>query len=191
MGKGRYTALAQPLAAPGQCFFSGEAGAEKGPYIDTGMRVTRDSPKFGRVYLSKHTVTEMYRELTTFENENPDEATASAIAEANKLAEESYADGYAAGFAACREEMKATLNAVVNALGNSASGSSVDDLTDLLADRPVDDEEADGIPPVPDEGAKGSKSGATKVAVGPDADSGSEEPGRVSGDSGNDGGILI
>ena len=181
MGKGRYTALAQPLAAPGQCFFSGEAGAAKGPYIDTGMHITRDNPKFGRVYLSRNAVTEMYRELQKFQDENPDEKTAAKREQIEADLKEKYDAGYAAGFEACRDEMKATFYAVANALGSSTDSATPDNLIDLLEDRKIDDE-----------GAEGSEPGSTSTPVGLDADSGNEDGGGVSGDSGDeDGSILI
>lgn len=170
MGDSRFYVLPQPLQAPGQCFISGRAGVEAGPFVDTSIFIRGT----GELYISAAILKEMYRELCKYEGTDP-EATISDGEKAEQF-RQGFEAGTRQGHSDIKKEVKVFFNELATAFAGGADYSgAVDSLVSLTADVPDDAS-----------GAGEGESGADTSVGATSSSSRSKGPRGVSGSNGDD-----
>lgn len=176
MSSGRYKVIGQPTALPGKCYLTGSAGADSGPYIDTGQSIRG----YGAVVYSAQAVEEMYRELKAYQG----------IDISKDLTEEQALAKYNEGFTAGVEETRSIIMAEVEA-------AIYDDLDHILSNRragldpfaaPVDESQN-----IPEDAGKseGSESGTDGTSESATPAPSGKGRGRVSGSADDDSASIL
>lgn len=178
MSAGRFQVIGQPTALPGKCYLTGSAGAESGPYIDTGQSIRG----YGAVVFSAPAIEEMHRELKLFQGVDPD------VGLSEEQASEKFNEGYENGYRDAQRKMEeyykeTILNDLARVVSNRVAG--LDPFAPSV-DEPTNVPEDSGKP-------EGSKSGTDGTSESPAPTSSGKGRGGVSGSSDDDpaAGLLI